>query len=219
MFIHVVKSIVTHDAKTSDVSFYPSLVELQNPEMDIAEGHVLVSSARAVLQWLGITSKRDIRRVLCRKHTHRDGVDVLRVLGGLQCGEDSDASPVRVILGKSFAAQCLAKESDAGVDADVVEFETGTWDSSNNMLSPTPITAQYRTGNYHRAREWDTEFTLSWVWTGGYYGRAFTSHSKKTGSVRVGRVSLSMPTVTFRGYKFAADLCNLVADELLDRCS
>ena len=67
--------------------------------MDIAEGHVLFSSARAVLQWLGITSKRDIRRVLCRKHTQRDGVDVLRVLGGLQCGEESDASPVRVVLG------------------------------------------------------------------------------------------------------------------------
>ena len=70
------------DSTPHGVSFVPSLNALTNPERDIRESHVLFDSARAVLQWLGVEAKEDLRKILKRSQKGRDGEEVTRVLGG-----------------------------------------------------------------------------------------------------------------------------------------
>ena len=70
------------DSTPRGVSLVPSLHALTNPERDIREGHVLLDSARVVLQWLGVVAKEDLRKILKRSRKGRDGEEVTCVLGG-----------------------------------------------------------------------------------------------------------------------------------------
>ena len=43
------------------VQFVPSLAELMNPMADLSEGHILFDSARALLNWFGVTLNKDVK--------------------------------------------------------------------------------------------------------------------------------------------------------------
>ena len=211
LFTRIVNDIARTSALAEDVTFLPSLTCLQDPQMDIASGKILFRSARAVLHWLGVTSQKDVRRLLCRRQTQREGTDVVRVLGGLQSGETAE-DPVRLYVGKSCVADCRATCAGEGEEVTVVEFGSGKWDDSNNTLLATPTVQRRKHGDYSRPRNCDTVFALSWVWTGGYDGRAVGAHSKKTGSTRIGIVTLNMPSVMLCGNVLCEDVGKLLTE-------
>ena len=222
MFTHIVADVSRHAARDDEgcVSFVPSFKALTDPEQDIAEGHVLFRSARAFLNWLGITSSSDVKRLICRPQTQRDGIATTRVLGGLQRNKDAANDPVRVFVVFSCAAHRRATDvlaaGDAGTGA--VEFASGRWDASNNRFCAVPEATRCSVGDYTEGRDWDSVFSLSWVWTGGYDGRAVSAHGRKTGHIRLGRVALKLPTVTFRGNGLCARVDNLLTDQFLQGC-
>ena len=221
LFSHIVADVAKLAGPGDDgcVSFVPSFNALTDPEQDIAEGHVLFSSARAVLNWLGITSSCDVRRLVCRSQTQRDGVATTRVLGGLQRNKDNLEDPVRVFVGFSCAAHRRATDVLAGEDAGAVEFASGRWDASNNKFCAVPEATRCSVGEYSHERDCNSVFSLSWVWTGGYDGRAVSLHGKKTGYVRVGRIALKLPSVTFRGNDLCAQVDRLLSERYLEDCT
>ena len=160
---------------------------------------MLFSSARAVLKWLGLTATKDVRRLLCRSQKMRDGVKVTRVLGGLQWNTEGVQDPIRVFVGTSCVGHRRATDEPCGTQEPVIQFESGRWDCSNQRMAAVPAGNRAKVGTYNHARDCHSVFSLSWVWTGGYDGRAVSAHVKKTGYVRLGKLTLNMPMVTFRG--------------------
>ena len=202
-FVHAVKHAASQPEE--DVSFFPSYRALTDPRLDINEGYIVFSTARAVLNWLGVTSSHDVRALLVRSQKLRDGIDVTRVLGGAQCNKDSVDDPVRVFIGRSCTARRRAREVSEE-KAYAVEFNSAKWDDSNNKLCAEPKWSEEYVGDYKHARDWESVFSLGWTWKGGYDGRAVSEHGKRMGTVRLGNLALTLPAVSFRGN----DLCKKV---------
>ena len=201
------------------IRFVPSLHELRHPEADIKEGHVVFQSARAWLNWLGITSKGDLRKNMTKTSKQRDGATVTRVLGGLQWTAGDMTKPLRVFVGRSCVGSSTGDEANRGEEVPVVEFPNARWDSSNNTLATAPIAKRCCVGDYIEESDWNSVFTLSWRWTGGYDGRAVSAHGKKSGNVREGSITLDMPVVSFRGIETCSKVGEILTDKYLDSCT
>jgi len=211
-FSQIVASVVRNmdDRQRTSVFFVPSVEELQNPRQNIREGHVVFNSARAMLQWLGIGSKSDVDAAVVNGRKRRNGVSILRVLGGVQwSGQEEDA--IRIFVGTSCGA---SKSTAVSTTTDntgerqsrnmkVVEFESAKWDGSNNLLAAQPRVNVGEVGEYGSERSYvaskNSVFSLSWNWIKGVEGTAFSASARSCGSYRLGNISLSLPYVMFKG--------------------
>ena len=91
--------------------------------------------------------------------------------------------------------------------------------SSNQRMAAVPAGNRAEVGTYNHAHGCHSVFSLSWVWTCGYDGRAVSAHGKKTGYVRLGKLALNMPMVTFRGNELSEEVGNILTAEFLDGCT
>ena len=126
--------------------------------------------------------------------------------------------PLRVFVGNSCVGSSHAGGEEEFGQGKAVEYATGQWNISNNTLVSVPTDNMCRVGEYNHARDWNSLFTLSWAWTGGYEGKAVSAHGKRAGNVRLGEVTLTLPLVTFRGKDTCRDLRKIMTADFLDSC-
>lgn len=184
--------------------FLPSLDALLEPAAEISGGDVLFESARALLNWLGVTADKDVRGRTEKWQKQRDGAQSARLLGGLQWSHGAVDKPLRVFVGNSCVRNL--KESEAtGRECKVVKFANARWDTSNNRLASAPESDVARVGDFARAEDLKSVFRLSWRWVRGYEGRAVSAHGRRIGDTRLGELTLCMPTVTVKGNELCRD--------------
>lgn len=185
--------------------FLPSLDALLEPAAEISGGDVLFESARALLNWLGVTADEDVRGRTEKWQKQRDGSQSARLLGGLQWSHGAVDKPLRVFVGNSCVRDM--KDSEAtGRECKVIKFANARWDTSNNRLSSAPESDVARVGDFARAEDLESVFRLSWRWVRGYDGRAVSAHGKRMGDTRLGELTLRMPTVTVKGNELCRDI-------------
>ena len=221
-FSHLVDDLVRQDMfnnEPSGISLHPSGDALVHPEGNIAEANVLFHSARALFMWLGMTSNEDLRNNIAKSCKQRDGVDITRVLGGLQWTDGDMAKPLRVFVGTSCVAAVPSAGGVSGPPANVVEFASAQWDMSNNTLMSRPVSRTSRRGEYTTTRAWESVFRLSWTWTGGYEGRAVSPYTKSTHNTRLGEVKLTIPYVVFRGNETCGEVRTILTEEFILGCA
>ena len=149
------------------VTFIPSLSQLVAPPTEVAEGHVIFSSARTFLQLLGISLHADFKRRVQVWRKVKGGTQAVRFLGGLQWTEGNHENPMRMFIGHSCLRNSVTGKEQTGGDVEVVEFGTAQWDMSNGLLASAPIRARACRGQFKKENERATVFKMSWRWKGG----------------------------------------------------
>ena len=203
------------------VHFLPSLDALKKPAMNIAEAHVIFTTARGFFNWLGVVAEADLCAAVKKCQKNRGG-ESTRVLGGLKWDISSD--PLQVFVGSSCAQRCVPMgeedEAEGGMKASVVEFATEFWDDSNSMFAAEPVQTEARTGfvgNLENARTSDTLFSFSWRWKGVDNGRTYSAHARRADGVRLGEVQVRMPYVNFHGKDTCTKIDRLLPEKWLKK--
>lgn len=214
LFANMVKDMTCNEnfAGTERVTFIPSYEALINPTRDIKEGHVIFPTATFLLQWLGVTGTDDIVNAIFRTHKLRSNTEVTRVLGGVQNEVDNEDTPFRVFIARSCVAQPSENEADLQRDSRIsiaAEYQTTRWDVSNNMMADRLCLKERRPGRVSTmedARETTSVFSFSWEWSKGEEGKAFSKHARRLDFVRIGRMTINIPFVLFRGNQTSESL-------------
>ena len=198
------------------ITYVPSVAELVAPPGDIAEGHVLFSSFRLFLQWIGITLQSDFRREVQTWRKMKNGTEAVRFIGGLQWTDGEDEKPLRMFIGNSCVQNSITGFENKGSDVEQVEFATSKWDVSNNMLASAPSRKRACRGEWKKDENSSNNVRISWRWTGGFEGKSVSCHGRRTGETVVGEVEVNLPTITVMGNALCAELRSIVTDDFLD---
>ena len=146
----------------------------------------------------------DILNAVMKSQTLRSDCAATSVLGGVQNDKESLNNPLRLFICRSCAANPNGEdERHRGTPLAVtVQFKTTRWDSSNNQMFDTPSLKESKIGcvsTIDDARAKTSVFSLSWEWAKGEEGKAFSHHARRTEFARLGKVTINIPFLLFRG--------------------
>jgi len=185
-----------------------------DPMADLSEGHILFNSARALLNWFGVTLNKDVKAMTQKWQKMKNGIQAARLLGGLQWTAGNEEKPLRLFVGNSCVRNVVDGEEVCGHFVQHVHFEQTKWDTSNNTMCTTPTLQTSRVGHFVNSDDLTSVFRISWVWKGSYGGSSISPHGRRV-CAKLGELKISLPTITICGDSICAAIRYIINEHLL----
>ena len=178
------------------VLFFPSLYGILHPSRRMEQASIVFETAAALFEWLGITSRDDVRAMMVREH-RAEAARQMCVLGGVQWDDAVVFSPFRLFIGAS-CTRVPPEFENAAAKRYYVGLENVEWDDENSEFTSPVDFGEGDTGLNSRSADL-CAFRIDWEWSGGTSRRAFSLHSMDCEGVRLGTVTVKAPCALIVG--------------------